>query len=162
MVQFLGSTSKSSVLFLKKLTESETKQMRDKKQALKDSIRKQEKFEAHLADIEREKKKAIQSINERPEFAVVSVAERKANAAYGEATKSVSEESSAELDAFRFRLAEIYDERRRKGLPDYDIFMAIAEDIGYDATGRDTKTNELDTIGGELTRFIKAIEEGKT
>jgi len=39
--------------------------------------------------------------------------------------------------------------------------MAIAEDIGYDATGRTSKTNELDLIGVELARFIVAIEEGE-
>src|ERR1035437_1143905 len=63
----------------------------------------------------------------------------------------------------RYRLAgryEEYEEYRRKALPDYEIFMAIAEDIGYDATGRQTKTNELDAIGQELRRFIKAIEQG--
>lgn len=65
------------------------------------------------------------------------------------------------MEDLRYRLSEIYDERRRKNLPDYDIFMAIAEDIGYDATGRETKTKELEPIGQELTRFIQAIEEGK-
>jgi type I restriction enzyme M protein len=50
--------------------------------------------------------------------------------------------------------------RRRRDLPDYEIFMAIAEDIGYDATGRETKTNELEPIAKELSRFIHAIEEG--
>ena len=156
-----GAGVKSSVLFLKKYTASETKRMRDTKQKLKDSIRKEEKFEARLLDLEREKKKALQSIKDRPEFAALSVAERKENAAYAEAAKAVSEEYGTKLDAFRFRLAEIYEERRRKGLPDYDIFMAIAEDIGYDATGRPTKTNELDHIAAELSRFITAIEEGR-
>ena len=33
--------------------------------------------------------------------------------------------------------------------------MAIAEDIGYDATGKPTATNELDVIGAELARFIE-------
>lgn len=156
-----GAGVKSSVLFLKKFSEAETKLMRDKKQAIKDSIRRQERFESHLTDIDREKKKAIQSVNERPEFVAMSVSERKENVAYCEATKAVSEEFSAKIDALRFRLGEIYEDRRRKGLPDYDIFMALAEDIGYDATGRDTKTNELDIIGAELSRFIKTIEEGK-
>jgi len=41
---------------------------------------------------------------------------------------------------------------------DYDIFMAIAEDIGYDATGKETKNNELDYIGKKLGRFIESIE----
>jgi len=44
-------------------------------------------------------------------------------------------------------------------VPDYEIFMAIAEDIGYDATNRPTKNNELELIGPELARFIEAIEE---
>jgi type I restriction enzyme M protein len=39
--------------------------------------------------------------------------------------------------------------------------MAIAEDIGYDATGRPTKTNELRPIAAELARFIITVEEGK-
>ncbi len=156
-----GAGVKSSVLFLKKLTEKETKRMRDTKQALKDSIRKQEKFEAHLTDIEREKKKALRALNEHPEFANLGVAERKKNSAYVEEAKVITEEYGSQLDALRFRFAEIYEERRRKGLPDYDILMAMAEDIGYDATGRDTKTNELVQIGEELSRFIQAIEEGK-
>ena len=36
--------------------------------------------------------------------------------------------------------------------------MTIAEDIGYDATGKPTGNNELDFIGKELARFIKDIE----
>jgi type I restriction enzyme M protein len=154
-----GAGVKSSVLFLKKLTSGVTKQIRDKKQALKDSIRKQEKFDARLADIEREKKRALQSLNERPEFSGLSAVERKESLGYGEAVKTVSEEYGAQLDALRFRLAEIYELRRQKVLPDYDIFMAIAEDIGYDATGRVTKINELEQISKELSRFIQALDE---
>ena len=30
-----------------------------------------------------------------------------------------------------------------------DVFMAIADDIGFDATGKPTKVNELDAIGAE-------------
>jgi hypothetical protein len=39
--------------------------------------------------------------------------------------------------------------------------MAIAEDIGYDATGRSTKNNELEVVAKELSRFIEAIEGGE-
>jgi type I restriction enzyme M protein len=46
-------------------------------------------------------------------------------------------------------------QRKQSALPDYSIFMAIAEDIGYDATGKPTGTNELDVIGAELARFIR-------
>ena len=37
--------------------------------------------------------------------------------------------------------------------------MAIAEDIGYDATGRETQNNELVEIGKELSKFINRINE---
>ena len=109
-----GAGVKSSVLFLKKLTENGTKLMRDMKQALKDSIRKREKFDEQLTDIEREKKKALQSLNKRSEFASLNAAECKENVTYGEAAKAISEEYAFQLDAVRFRLAEIYEEERRK------------------------------------------------
>jgi type I restriction enzyme M protein len=35
--------------------------------------------------------------------------------------------------------------------------MAIAEEIGYDATGKKTATNELDVIGEELKKFIATL-----
>ncbi|MBU2619140.1 MAG: N-6 DNA methylase [Proteobacteria bacterium] len=156
-----GAGVKSSVLFLKKFTENETKLMRDTKQTLKDSIRKQEKFEAHLIDIEREKKKALQALKDRPEFASLNAKELKGDLTYAEAAKAIADEYGRQLNDLRFRLSETYEERRRKSLPDYDVFMAIAEDIGYDATGRGTKINELVQIGEELNRFILKIEEGK-
>jgi type I restriction enzyme M protein len=36
--------------------------------------------------------------------------------------------------------------------------MAIAEEIGYDATGKKTAVNELDIIGQELKKFINSLD----
>jgi len=47
----------------------------------------------------------------------------------------------------------------RLGVSDYPIFVAIAEDIGYDATGRETGNNELIEIGKELAKFIQYINK---
>jgi restriction endonuclease S subunit len=58
-------------------------------------------------------------------------------------------------------LSDKYGEEKQKVIEDYPIFMAIAEDIGYDATGKPTNNNELDFIGEELARFIESIESGK-
>ena len=55
-------------------------------------------------------------------------------------------------------LNEKYFSEKQKILDDYPIFMAIAENIGYDATGRQTGNNELIEIAKELERFIKQIE----
>lgn len=47
---------------------------------------------------------------------------------------------------------------RKKGenekLGKYKIFMAIAEHIGYDATGRKDQKNDLDEIYKEFKKFI--------
>ena len=40
-------------------------------------------------------------------------------------------------------------------ITDYPIFMAIAEHIGYDATGRTDPKNDLDTIFEEYNKFLK-------
>lgn len=42
----------------------------------------------------------------------------------------------------------------------YPIFMAIAEQIGYDATGRETSQNDLTTIAAELIEFLKQEQNG--
>ena len=42
---------------------------------------------------------------------------------------------------------------------DKGIFMAIAEDIGYDATGRSPSNNELIEIGEELSKFIAHVNK---
>ncbi len=156
-----GAGVKSSVLFLKKHTAAETKQMRDTKQKLKDSIRAEEKLEEKLDTLDHEKKAALKELNDREEFSSLTKDQRKDNEAYATAAKEISDRFAAQVDELRYHLTELYEERRRKDLPDYPIFMAIAEDIGYDATGRTTKTNELEPIAEELARFITAIEKGK-
>ncbi len=153
-----GAGVKSSVLCLKKHAAAETKRVRDTKQKLKDNISTKEKLEHNLDTIERERKSAVKKLAERPEFAELTVKELKENEAYADAAKEISTCFSAKANELRNRLAEIYADRRSKSLPDYPIFMAIAEDIGYDAVGRPTKTNELEFIGMELRSFIAEIE----
>ena len=50
----------------------------------------------------------------------------------------------------------------KAAIEDYPIFMAIAENIGYDAAGRRTDVNELETVARELARFVEHIERGDT
>jgi DNA repair exonuclease SbcCD ATPase subunit len=136
--------------------------MRDTKQALKDSIRKQEQFTDVLYALEQEKKKELVELLKLPEFASMSKIEVRQNESYKDRFKEVTERFAAQVEDIRNRLSEIYEERRREELVDYDIFMAIATDIGYDATGRPTKTNDLELIVNELRKFIEDIEEAKT
>ena len=156
-----GAGVKSSVLFLKKHTAAETKRMRDTKQKLKDSIRAKERLQEKLDSIERRKKIALKELTDRPEFVNLDTKARKENEIYATAADEIADRFAAQADELRYHLADLYETGRRNELPDYSIFMAIAEDIGYDATGRPTKINELEPIAAELARFVTAIEEGK-
>ena len=63
------------------------------------------------------------------------------------------------VNLLREELAEKYLAAKQQVLDDYPIFMAIAEDIGYDATGRNTGNNELIEISKELSKFITHINK---
>lgn len=54
-------------------------------------------------------------------------------------------------------MSDEYQQAKQKELTDYPIFMAIADNIGYDATGKKTAINELDIIGEELKKFINSL-----
>jgi type I restriction enzyme M protein len=75
--------------------------------------------------------------------------------------KVISDEYSEKLNAFREELEELYQSEKQAKLANYPIFMAIAENIGYDATGKDIPQNDLPDITTELRRFIEAIETGR-
>ena len=63
------------------------------------------------------------------------------------------------LNLLKEEMIEKYFLAKQTALDDYPIFMAIAEDIGYDATGRNTNNNELIEIGKELSKFIAHINK---
>ena len=69
----------------------------------------------------------------------------------------ILEEYREKIDNLKEELSEQYLESKQSELQDYPIFMAIAEDIGYDATGKPTNNNELIEIGNELRKFIERL-----
>ncbi|MBS1738599.1 MAG: hypothetical protein JSS98_18620 [Bacteroidetes bacterium] len=74
--------------------------------------------------------------------------------------KSVAQTTFTDkVNLLKEELAEKYFLTKQTALDDYPIFMAIAEDIGYDTTGRSTNNNELIEIGKELSKFIAHISK---
>jgi type I restriction enzyme M protein len=65
------------------------------------------------------------------------------------------------VNLLKEELTEKYFTAKQNLLDDYPIFMAIAEDIGYDATGRPTGKNELTEISAELVKFITYIHQNE-
>ena len=90
--------------------------------------------------------------------ATLSNNEQKKTEDYKTWKEEVSAFYSDKVNALKEELQDAYQQAKQTKLPDYPIFIAIADDIGYDATGKKTNNNELDFIGNELTTFITEIE----
>lgn len=76
---------------------------------------------------------------------------------YKDWNAKLSETCSDRLNKLKENLQDQYQQEKQKEMLDYPIFMAIAEEIGYDATGKKTANNELDVIGEELKKFIATL-----
>lgn len=144
-----GAGVKSSILFLQKYSIKKTQEIRNLKTKIQDQVF--AKYSKSLKQLEADKKAEIKILEKNIEDK--------------DALKIAKEECSADfadkINDIKDTMQEEYLTAIRKQLEDYPIFMAIAEDIGYDATGRETGKNELEQIAPELNRFIQSIKEGK-
>ena len=108
----------------------------------------------------KEKAAALRSVEkELKAQAKAEVEDHKKTDVYETWRQTVSEEFNERIDNLKEALADEFLAEVKAKLEDYQIFMAIAEDIGYDATGRLTANHELDTVATELARFIGRIEK---
>jgi type I restriction enzyme M protein len=148
-----GAGVKSSVLFLRKNSTKTTEKLQTLKRQLQDAIKRENRYQVESASIEKTKKHVLDNAI-GAEFSG-DLKEFKKTEQYKQWKSEKTAEFTEQLNELKERLEEMYMQRKQSALPDYSIFMAIAEDIGYDATGKPTGTNELDVIGAELARFIR-------
>ncbi len=146
-----GAGVKSSVLFLRKWSEDTTKSIDNQKTAIKDIIKEKYKYSEMIRKIEDEKKVELKTFEGD-----------KKSQEFEEFKTIISEKYTTKLNNLKDGLEEIYLKEKQSKLKDYPIFMAIAEDIGFDAVGKPTGNNELEIIEKELTRFINHIIENET
>ena len=156
-----GAGVKSSVLFLRKHRNRQTEKISNQKAKLKEKIKTGNNYVATVEQWEKEKAEAIKKLE-----ADAKAKNQKANKK--EITEMIQADKSAVQSAFtdkmnllKEELTEKYFLAKQNALDDYPIFMAIAEDIGYDATGRSTNNNELVEIGKELSKFIAHINKSE-
>ncbi len=162
-----GAGVKSSVLFLRKHKDKQTEKISNKKTKLKEQVKADSKFIATVEMWEKEKIAAIKTLEDEAKKKLSSLLGRSGGAANKkEITEMIQAEKSAvqsaftdKVNLFKEELTEKYFLAKQTVLDDYPIFMAIAEDIGYDATGRNTNNNELTEIGIELAKFITHISK---
>ena len=154
-----GAGVKSSVLFLKKWSKEHTEKLKGKKKAIEAKLLASESYletrKLWDNEIKQKQKEKVASLKTRERKSATAI---KQTQAYKDWNAELLAEYAAKVEELKSKLADEYQIRKQKELPDYPIFMAIAEEIGYDATGKKTAVNELDIIGQELKKFIQSLD----
>lgn len=153
-----GAGVKSSVLFLKKWTKKESESLISAKRRIEYRLLKDNDYLAQrqaweIAIKEAQKGKA----NEIKNREKISITAAKQTDEYKSWNTDLLAEYANKVDELKSRMTDEYQQAKQKELVDYPIFMAIAEEIGYDATGKKTAVNELNMIGDELKKFISSL-----
>lgn len=153
-----GAGVKSSVLFLKKWKKEETDRLVQTKKAIESKLLKDSDYLAKRTLWDKEiKQKQKDKADEIKGKQRTSATAAKQTEEFKSWNANLLAEYAAKIDDLKARLTEEYQLNKQQQLQDYPIFMAIAEEIGYDATGKKTATNELYLIGEELKKFIASL-----
>lgn len=156
-----GAGVKSSILFLKKLPDTQTEHIRNLKAVIQQRIRDEYEFYQKVRAWEQEKNDKIKNMEgfDNP-FPTLSIKEVKQSDEFKAWKEEVSSYYNDLINDLKDQLQEVYIKAKQTELPDYPIFMAIADDIGYDATGKSTGKGDgdLDLLREELRNFITQID----
>ncbi|RLD56161.1 MAG: N-6 DNA methylase, partial [Bacteroidetes bacterium] len=154
-----GAGVKSSVLFLRKNKIIQTEKIINQKDNLKEKVKTDNKYIETIEKWEKEKKEAIKKLETEAKKKNPSFNKKEINELIKDDKTKIQNQHKDKVNLLKEELTEKYFTAKQSTLDDYPIFMAIAEDIGYDATGRETQNNELTEIGKELSKFINHINE---
>lgn len=153
-----GAGVKSSVMFLQKWSQKHTEELQGQKKEIETRLLAQYEYIEKYKQWENEKKEAQnKKIAELKGKHRLSVTEVKKLPEYKEWNTELTKHYADFLEELQDQLRSSYQETKQKELPDYQILMAIADEIGYDATGRPIEQNDLKEIGKELKKFINTI-----
>ncbi|MFH2047974.1 MAG: N-6 DNA methylase [bacterium] len=154
-----GAGVKSSVLFLRKHTREQTEKIAAQKSNLKYQIKADDNYLKTVEQWENEKKNALKQLEVKAKDNYPTATKKEIGEMIREDKTKLQQTFTDKLNLLKEELTEKYFTAKQAILDDYPIFMAIAEDIGYDATGRSTNNNELIQIGSELSKFIANINK---
>ena len=132
---------KSSILFLRKNTTEETDNIINTKFYIQSVVWEQPTAKKEIRKLQSECESRIRLLPR--------------NDTYKEEKAKLNAEYKIRIEQVKNTILDAYTKQCRTILPDYPIFMAIADTIGYDATGRLTSKNDLEDIATELKKFIQ-------
>lgn len=145
-----GAGVKSSVMILRKYTKDKSEELRSLKENLQEDTKVKCNFLNNYNEIVKDKNAEIKSYSGD-----------KLSEDFKDWKKIINEKYSALIEDLKEETYERFDSKWREIIAekyDYPVFMAIAEDIGYDAVGKETGNNELEHISIALQKFISDIE----
>lgn len=153
-----GAGVKSSVLFLKKWTRKESEQLVNTKKSIECRLLTDNNYltlrQTWDKEVKQKQKVKLTEIKNRKKITATAA---KQTEEYKIWNTDLLAEYASKVDGLKSLLTDEYQQAKQKELADYPIFMAIADNIGYDATGKKTPVNELDVIGEELKKFIYSL-----
>lgn len=152
-----GAGVKSSVLFLKKHTQETTEKIKEIKTSTQFNLLSAYGYKEKVTQYEKDKKQDIKKLEKEYKEKYPELDKKAFNELIKDEKTEIQNTYTEKLNNLKEELQEAFAKEKQSKLPDYPIFMAIAEDIGYDATGKPTNNNELDVIGKEITKFINSI-----
>ena len=146
-----GAGVKSSVMILRKYSEDKSEELRVLKKDLQEDTKQKCNFLNRYNKIQKDKNVEIKSYSGDKQGDDFKDWKKVINEKYSALTEDLKEET---FDSFDSKWREVIAKKY-----DYPVFMAIAEDIGYDATGKETGNNELEHISIALQKFISDIDK---
>lgn len=152
-----GAGVKSSVLFLKKFSPFEKRKRKDLRDKIQNKLISNTEKGTCLLKLLKERKDSIAQINKMLKQAK-NENDSEAEEILRNKKQAAAEEFDEKIEKVREELSDTYEDKYKNSLNNYPVFMAIAEEIGYDAVGRETGRNELPDISKELAAFILEVE----
>lgn len=155
-----GAGVKSSVLFLKKNRMNHTLNLVNKKRTIETQLLADYNFIEKVEAWQKEKKDCIKNhdgfVNNT---AFIVKREIEKTEEFKEWKQEISTHYNEKINNLKEELEEAYLQARRTELPDYSIFMAIADNIGYDATGNSTSitTSKQEMIDGNYKKVVEYL-----
>ncbi len=155
-----GAGVKSSILFLKKHTAATTEFIRNRKRGLQDELAAETNLVQTFETWELEKKEKLNKLKKSEKIPRLFDEIGAADNSEPLTKERITEEYSEKFAAFKEDLEERYQAAKQRALADYPIFMAIADNIGYDAAGKNTfKATTTETVGENAEKIITQIQE---
>lgn len=152
-----GAGVKSSILFLEKYSDEIIEYRLAFKKSIQDDIVKDSNEGNEFINLIKAKKIEVAKFNKRIKKETNSSEVEKIKKQKQDYIDKIDEE----IESKKELLQEMYIEKYTKKMESYPIFMAIVNDIGYDATGKETNVNELIDLSKELARFIDSVKKGE-